>query len=302
LDIVKVKDKATKTTTEKLKDRLIFTKSECELVGGMPNKPTDQDSYEELMRMEDKEIKFWDRVNKVPNNMTETEWVAIRVDYHERMRIAKLEGIQREKDSLEDIFKHLEVKDLNALINKGELPIDVFIISDIANDGSNMLVSRKWNEPLCPVNDIFKHQDEAIKRDEYYQLAGCETSDGRYEQWLDFVNERKVLTGDTSTVEVAEIETVNIENVTNLLKEKASQVVLTIEEPKKKKVLSEGEDEDEDGEILEDEDGESVRSEEKIQLDDEYDDTKGDMPDGYVVNEIKKVEEPKPEPEDEWPF
>jgi hypothetical protein len=63
LDIIKIKDKATKKVTEKLKERTIFTKQECELISGISMKAGDQDSYEDLMRMEDKEIKFWDKVD-----------------------------------------------------------------------------------------------------------------------------------------------------------------------------------------------------------------------------------------------
>jgi hypothetical protein len=49
------------------------------------------------MRMEDKEIKFWDKVDMVPNNMDDDEWIALRDDYKVRMVIAKAEGIEREK-------------------------------------------------------------------------------------------------------------------------------------------------------------------------------------------------------------
>jgi hypothetical protein len=56
LNIVKVKDKLTKVTTEKLQERNFFTINDCQLVSGMPNKETDQDTYEDLMKMEDKEM------------------------------------------------------------------------------------------------------------------------------------------------------------------------------------------------------------------------------------------------------
>ena len=95
------------------------------------------------MTMEDKEIKFWDKVNKVPNYMEEEEWERIRADYHVRMAIAKAEGIASEKDKLDNIFKLLEVKQLNDVVTKGELPLDVFIIADIATDGTGNLISRK---------------------------------------------------------------------------------------------------------------------------------------------------------------
>jgi hypothetical protein len=33
--------------------------------------------HEDLMRMEDKEIKFWVKVDKLPNNMEQDEWEVI---------------------------------------------------------------------------------------------------------------------------------------------------------------------------------------------------------------------------------
>jgi DNA polymerase elongation subunit (family B) len=302
LDIEKIKDKTTKTTTEVLKQRVIFTKSECELVSGMPFKDGDQDSYQELMTMEDKEIKFWDKVNKSPNYMEQETWEAIRVDYHIRMAKAKADGIQHEKDSLDSIFKHLEIKDLNAVV-KGTLPIDVFIIADIATDMSGNLISRKWNEVLCHIEDIFKYEKEAMKRDKYYQLKGSQNDDNRYEAWMDYLAEQAVLTGDTITLDDLNvdilIEKPKSEIVVKLIKEIASQTELPKEE-KKKKVYSENNEDDDEFEMEEDENGNLTRSEEKINLDDEFDDTFGEKPDDYVFEE--KKEEPKIEEEDEWPF
>jgi hypothetical protein len=268
------------------------------------------------------------------------EWDEIRADYHERLRIARLEGIQHEKDTLEDIFKHLEIKELNAIKTTGELQQDVFIICGISNDGDGMLISRKWNEPLCHVSDIFKYEKDAIERDKYYQMAK-NTSDDRYEQWLDYVTECTVMTGQTYNIfsEIEEgltehetevvIET--IDNVTEKLIKKAESIIIVKPtEVKKKRVYSESE-EDEDV-IEEDENGNLVRSEENINLDDEYDDTFGEMPDDYesrspeetdeywknqraTMNEaiesintynknVKKIEEEekKDKPEDEWGF
>lgn len=301
LDIVKVKDKETKKTTEKLKDRVLFTKGECELISGIPFKETDQDSYENLMRMEDKEIKFWDKVDKLPNNMEQEEWDTIRADYHERMIIARQEGIQREIDALDDIFKHLEVTDLsNAML--GELPIDVFILADIANDDSGALVSRKWGEVLCYFNDIFKYEADAIKRNEFYYHSGTELTDSdRYEQWLDYKTECKIMTGETKTdtIQLELFEESKIGEVIEKVKTKAKTV--KIEKPVDVKVSKPSED-GEDGEenvFAYDKDGNLIRTDEIIQLDDEVDDTVGDMPDGYVINDKPYVEEV---PEDDWGF
>jgi DNA polymerase elongation subunit (family B) len=309
LDIEKIKDKVTKKVTEKLKERVIFTKAECELISGIPNKPTDQDSYEELMRMEDKEIRFWDRVNKIPNNMEDAEWYEVLADYHERMRLAKIEGVQYEKNSLDDIFKHLEVKDINNVILLGELPIDVFVIADIADDDSGMLISRKWGEPLCFITDIFKYENEALLRDEYYHLSNTHNVDNRYELYLDYLSEKNYMTGNTITMnfdeepinEIIEKET----DIVKLIKETASKVVLEQPESKKKRVLSENESEDEEDELEYeiDEHGNVVRTDEILLLDDEIDDTVGEIPDGYIINEEGKIlDEEEKEEKDEWGF
>ena len=311
LDIVKTKDKVTKKTTEKLKERMIFVHSECGLVCGMPNKVTDQDSYEDLMKMEDKEIRFWDSVDKVPNNMDESEWETIRLDWIERMRIAKIEGIKHEQKSLDEIFKHLEVSEFNHIINTGELPKVAFMIADISDD-FNMLISRKWGEELCPVSDIFKYEIQAIERDKYYKLVSIENLDNRYQEYLDYLNEQEVMTGKTIDMFAEIVENVDVEEITplekdtntlvTLLKEKASEVVVQKEE-KKKRVLAESESED-DGEVSEEEDdnGDIVRTDDIIQLDDEVDDTYAELPDDYEQDTIIEPFIEEIEEEDEWGF
>jgi DNA polymerase elongation subunit (family B) len=310
LDIVKTKDKITKKTTEKLKERMIFVHSECGLVCGMANKASDQDSYEDLMKMEDKEIRFWDSVDKIPNNMDESEWETIRLDWKERMRIAKIDGIKHEQESLDEIFKHLEVSEFNHIINTGELPKVAFIIADISED-FNTLISRKWGEVLCPVSDIFKYEIQAIERDKYYKLVSIENLDNRYQEYLDYLNEQEVMTGKTMDMFTEIVKTVDVEEIiplekdTNtlvtLLKEKAAVVVIEKEE-KKKRILSESESED-DGEVSEEEDdnGDMVRTDDIIQLDDEIDDTYAELPDDYeqdilIEPIIEEIEE------DEWGF
>ncbi len=47
-------------------DKKYFTEEQCKLSSGEPNKVSDQDTYEQLMTMEDKEYKFWINNNLVP--------------------------------------------------------------------------------------------------------------------------------------------------------------------------------------------------------------------------------------------
>ncbi len=319
LDIVKVKDKTTKKTVERLKERVIFTKGECELISGMPFKEGDQDSYKDLMTMEDKEIKFWDKVDKVPNNMEEEEWERIRSDYHERMRIAKEEGIIYELELLDKIFKHLEVKHLNEIRLSGDLGIEILSIVGI-DEETGMLISRKWGEYLYHITDAFKYEKEAIERDKYYKLNGKDNDDDRYEQWLDYLTECEIMTGKTydmfATIDEGglskhetEVVIQSIDGIVEKVIEKNRNVF--IENPtevKKKKVYSESDDEDDDT-IEEDENGNIIRNEEELLLDDEYDDTFGEAPEEYLeqlasVNGMDKEPElqEKEEPEDEWGF
>lgn len=284
LDIVKIKDKKTKIVTEKLKERTIFTKAECELVSGIPNKPGDQDSYEELMTMEDKEIKFWDRVKKIPNNIEDLgmNWEEIRLDWIERVSLARVEGIKLELAQLDDIFKHLEKDELINIVETAKFPTDAIIIAQVDLE-AGVFISRKWNVPLCDITEVIKYQDEAIARDNYYQLMGCGKDDnGRYEQWLDYVAERKVMTGDTVTIETTVITSSDINTVVNRLKDTQEEKIVKIEEPKKKKLASDdGDNDDDELEEEENEDGEMIRTDEKVVTDDGFDDTQGDKPDGH---------------------
>ena len=310
LDIVKVKDKTTKKVTEKLKERMFFTQAECELISGIPNKDIDQDSYEELMKMEDKEIKFWDKVNKVPNNMEESEWNEIRADYHVRMVKLKEDGIKHEKEMLDNIFKHLEIEELSDILDNGVIPIEIIKISDFSKDGSNMLVSRKWNEELCHINDIFKYSNEAKNRDKYYKMVGMEDIDkneNRYEQWLDYLTECDVMTGTTYGTTIEEDSTEHegedviekLNTVTDkIIRNTESTLIETSTEVKPKKKNTD--DEDAEDEIELDANGKIIRTDDTIKLDDEYDDTFAEIPEDYDEEPtfIEEVEEE----EDEWGF
>lgn len=297
LDIKKVKDKQTKVVTETLTDRKIFTKYECELISGIPFKDGDQDSYEDLMRMEDKEIKFWDKVDMVPNNMGEEEWENIRSDYHERLRIAKIEGIQHEIDTLDDIFKRLEVSDLNNAM-QGELPLEVFMIADIADDDSGLLISRKWDVPLVDIGDIFKYESDAIKRNEFYLSSNIKLDDDeRYEKWLDYLAEQKIMLGISENQELTLFN--DIEPIIKKSKTTKKPITKKVEEVK---IVDSEDGEDSDDSILTfvyDEYGNLVRTDDIIKRDDGFDDTFAEIPEGYVVNEIKNEET---KIDDEWGF
>ena len=73
-------------------DRQYFTEEQCVLTSGEPNKPSDQDTYEQLMTMEDKEIKFWTKYDLIPPFLEECgmgDWEKIKQDYNEKINLCK---------------------------------------------------------------------------------------------------------------------------------------------------------------------------------------------------------------------
>jgi hypothetical protein len=51
--------------------------------------------------------------------------------------------VSKEKEALEDIFKHLELDEINIMYDTFILPIDILAIADIS-DSDNSLKSRRW--------------------------------------------------------------------------------------------------------------------------------------------------------------
>lgn len=182
------KDKKTKVL--KLEEKNVFTKSQCKLIAGKPYNPTDQDDYEkDLMIMEDKEIKFWDSVDKLPNFIEQEEWGKIRANYKERKKVEKFESIRREYELLENIFKQLEVVDFDRIKNKNKLPKDLNFVKLANIDNKFYLVSNEWGVILDKFESIFKYEDLAIKRNKYYQSLDTD-DDNRDDKYNEFKSEQ----------------------------------------------------------------------------------------------------------------
>lgn len=109
-------------------DRQYFTEEESRLTSGQPNKVTDQDTYEALMTMEDKEIKFWAAHPEfeIPYlaecNM---DWDDILAEYINRIETEKNNGIALMREKIDDIIRQLKGSEKQSLIEKGTLPKSV---------------------------------------------------------------------------------------------------------------------------------------------------------------------------------
>ena len=114
-------------------NRKEFVESKTKLTSGFPNKPTDQDTYEELMTMEDKEIKFWLSVDKEPPFLEEIgmDWDSVTEDYKQRMEVAKEEGVANELEKYDKIINSLTAKQVDDFNNEGSVPTQLTSFLDI---------------------------------------------------------------------------------------------------------------------------------------------------------------------------
>ena len=143
------------------KDRKTFTEEECRLVSGQPLNDSDQDRVEDVLTMEDKEIKFWMSVNEKPPFADECgmDWEAIKKDYVERMEILKQDGIRDEVADFKRIVSKMNSADFEAFVDEGELPSAIQKICYI-DTNSNNLVSKKYNVKIGTLYDIIDAMNE----------------------------------------------------------------------------------------------------------------------------------------------
>lgn len=172
------KDKKTKAYV--LEERREFTKKECELVSGYPFKEKDQDDYyEDLMKMEDKEIDFWiNKIQKTPNNINEDEWERLKKEYAERLEEQYKEEIKR----FDELVGELELDELETIRANGGLPHRLSGTFKLI-DGD--IYSSELNRKVGDYNDIFKYEREAEERSKYYNTMDHKDKrlGNKYESW-----------------------------------------------------------------------------------------------------------------------
>lgn len=137
------------------RDRKEFTFNESRLVAGQPYESIDQDTYEQLMTIEDKEIKFWINSNMEPPYTKECgiDWENIKKDYFERQNELKKEGIRQEKEIYDNIINHLTSEDVNKVLEEGILPDKLLkLINEDVNDGN--FYSKKFKIKIGNIYDI----------------------------------------------------------------------------------------------------------------------------------------------------
>jgi DNA polymerase I len=204
-----VKDKETKTLI--LQERQHFTRKQSELCAGIPYEDGDQDTYEDLMVMEDKEIYFWTKMEpkgNYPNNINMDDWKALKNDYIKRMIEQRDEDMKNEAKKLNDLIRALEIDDIDEIKVTGEIPEDIkSLIEPRKIDGVVCFTSKKLVSDdvigLDLVNYgfvgdvIFKYEKEAEERAEYYKTLDTEKlieeERTAYEAWLEYIESQRQL-------------------------------------------------------------------------------------------------------------
>jgi DNA polymerase elongation subunit (family B) len=208
-------DRKTKKMT--LAEPQIFTEEECILVSGIPDEPIDQDDYEkDLMNFEDKEIKFWLKVNKTPNNLEDIgvsleDWEGIKADYLDRVAKMKEGDLIFERKKIDDLIKRLEanqLENINELL-ASDYDVAIDVINNYVNiaylsvneEGELIFLSKKYDEEIGKLDDIFKYEDEAITRAEFYETLNDDELKKPYDFWLKHLEQQKVLNESVLSVE-----------------------------------------------------------------------------------------------------
>lgn len=216
-----VKDRKTKQIV--LAEKSYFTEKECELTSGEPFSPEDQDDVERnLMTMEDKEVEFWLRVDKIPNHIEEEYWFDFKEKFIERKKQEHIDGVEEDKNNLIKLIKQLRLSDYD-LINSAILPSVSFdklvkIEPDIVNNEviGLSLYSKKWGDKLFDFKIFFDYYDECLLKEAFYKKIGEEN----YDKWLEY------LENDREDIESGEFEPIQETNVIEEIKPEIDEIAL----------------------------------------------------------------------------
>lgn len=147
-------------------ERPYFTAEESELCSGQPNKESDQDTYEQLMTMEDKEIKFWMAHPEWEIPFIEEcgmNWEDIKNNYVTRLEREKELGIGFIREAFNDLLLNL-TPDEFAMFEDGKLPGKIEKLVDIDPLTGNF-VSKEYSDIVIgTIYDIFDAREQMYQQ------------------------------------------------------------------------------------------------------------------------------------------
>ena len=121
-------------------ERKYFTDEESKLTNGEPNKPTDQDTYEELMTMDRREVAFWTRIGEVPPFVKECgmNWEEIQKKYYEQLEKENNEKFKELDRKYEEALNSLTVEDVDEFYSDAKIPTCLDKIVMIKEDSNEL--------------------------------------------------------------------------------------------------------------------------------------------------------------------
>ena len=117
-------------------ERKYFTSEQCELVSGFPNKETDQDTYEQLMRPERKEIEYWLSIGEEPPFWKECgiDWSSL-VEEHLKLKEEEKSIIfQEENEKYLKAIASLTREEVEEFLEDGTIPQRILDIVTVNTD------------------------------------------------------------------------------------------------------------------------------------------------------------------------
>lgn len=152
-------------------DRQYFTAEECELCSGFPNKKSDQDTYEDLMKMEDKEIRFWERHPewKIPYlDECNMNWNDILSEYKERIKREKELGIEAIREKFRNVISTLSTSDVEDF-EDGILPSSLNSIISVDPTNGYFVAKDYPDIVIGTIYDIFDAIEDRLNEMELFE-------------------------------------------------------------------------------------------------------------------------------------
>lgn len=157
------KDIRDKILITKPSQKQYFSEEETKLCSGQPNKEGDQDTYEQLMTMEDKEIKFWMSHPEweIPFlKECNMDWENIKSDYLERKEKERQMGIDKIREMFDEAIEKITPEEFSK-IEEGKIPSNIEKIADIDPVTFNFVAKDYPDVVLGTIYDLMDAQTYA---------------------------------------------------------------------------------------------------------------------------------------------